>query len=105
MANHIPTKLLRALEELAQERLKLSSKHNSDLHRLLCEQQEAISEISSKTRVEIESIFNAHSVVGTIMLEHHQKEMGNIETRMRQLKTELNHQQTPHRLTSPFSFE
>jgi len=65
MSNPIPTKLLRALEDLAQERLNLSSKHNYDLHRLLCEQQVAISEISRKTRVEIESIFHSHSVVGT----------------------------------------
>jgi len=105
MSSYTPTKIIKTLEDLAQQRLKLSSKHNSDLHRLLCEQQEAISKISSKTRMEIESIFNAHSVVGTIMLEQHQKEMGNIETQMRQLKTELNHQQTPHRLTSPFFFE
>jgi len=95
---------MRILEDLAQQRLNLSSQHNSDLHRFLCEQQLAISDVATKSRLEIDSILNAQSDAGSIMLGRHQLQMGNIEMQIRQLKTSLNRQQTQHILTNSLDF-
>jgi len=95
---------MRTLEDLAQERLNLSSQHNSNLHKLLCDQQIAISDVSKRSRMEIDSILNAQSIAGSIMLDQHQQEMGNIENQIRQLKKHMNHQQTTHKLTTCFDF-
>jgi len=96
---------MKSLEDLAQERLNLSLQHNCSLHKLLCDQQIEISDLSTKNRLEIDSVLNEQSISGSIMLDQHQQEMRNIETQIKQLKKHMNHQQTPLKLTSFSIFE
>ena len=104
MSIHTPTKIMRTLEDLAQQRLKLSSQHNSDLNRLLYEQQLVISDVAARSRLEIDSILNSQSDIGHVMLASHQMEMENIEMQIRQLRNNLARQEAQHILTHPFDF-
>jgi len=95
---------MRTLEDLAQERLKLSKQHNYDLQNLLFSQQVVISDVAMKSRLEIDSILHAQSAAGSVMLSRHQVEMAKIEMQIRQLKDTLRTRQTPHELIHSSDF-
>ena len=95
---------MRSLEDLAQQRLIISSSNNSELNRLLSEQQLVISDVAARTRLEIDSILIAQSEAGQKMLDRQKSQMRDIEYQIRELKKNLAYEEEKLKITNPFRF-
>ena len=82
----------------------LSSRNNSELNRLLSEQQLVISDVAARTRLEIDSILIAQSEAGQKMLDRQKSQMRDIEYQIRELKKNLAYEEEKLKITNPFRF-
>jgi len=104
MSIHTTSKIMRSLDDLAQQRLIISSSNNSELNRLLSEQQLVISDVAARTRLEIDSILIAQSEAGQKMLDRQKSQMRDIEYQIRELKKNLAYEEEKLKITNPFFF-
>jgi len=104
MSIHTTSKIMRSLDDLAQQRLIISSSNNSELNRLLSEQQLVISDVAARTRLEIDSILIAQSEAGQKMLDRQKSQMRDIEYQIRELKKNLAYEEEKLKITNPFRF-
>jgi len=104
MSIHTTSKIMRSLDDLAQQRLIISSSNNSELNRLLSEQQLVISDVAARTRLEIDSILIAQSEAGQKMLDRQKSQMRDIEYQIRELKKNLAYEEEELKITNPFRF-